>query len=106
MIRALLNWLTGNPPVQELRAPQWSRVRDEWVKDHPFCAVCGTKENIEVHHCTPVFVDKTRELDRSNLITLCRRDHFIFGHLSDWHSWNRTVREDVAVWHDKIAGRP
>jgi hypothetical protein len=46
------------------------------------------------------------ELDRANLITLCRDHHFWFGHLGSWSSWNANVREDAAIWRAKIANRP
>jgi hypothetical protein len=51
-------------------------------------------------------VDSDLECAPSNLIVLCRRDHFLFGHLGDWSSWNKNVRGDASMWRVKIATRP
>lgn len=106
LLSTFFDWLKGGPPSQEMRAPQWSAVRDAWVREHPACAVCGTRKGLQVHHVVPISVDPSRELDRSNLMTLCEPHHLLFGHLCNWNSWNRAVREDAAIWHEKIAGRP
>jgi hypothetical protein len=44
-------------------------------------------------------------LDRSNLITLCERDHFLFGHLLDWKARNPMVEKDATTWKKKIKSR-
>ena len=88
------------------RSPHWPSVRAAFLKSNPCCAVCGSEEDVEAHHCRPFHLDAALELDPSNLIALCRRDHFLFGHLGNWSSFNRTVREDAAVWREKIKNRP
>lgn len=92
------------------RSPLWSAVRKQHLKKFPMCAVCDRKgtllKPIEVHHCTPYSVDKTMELRAENLITLCRPDHLLFGHLNSFQSWNESVREDAEMWRLKITNRP
>ena len=55
----------------------------------------------------PVHVDPSKELDESNLITLCDKYcHFIFGHLMSWHSWNTDILSDAQLFNEKINNRP
>ena len=92
------------------RSPLWSSVRKQHLKKFPMCAVCrkeGTLlKPIEVHHCIPYFLDTTMELRAENLITLCRPDHLLFGHLNSFQSWNENVHEDARIMKDKITNRP
>lgn len=100
-------------PIRELtkrygksRSLHWGKVRDQFIKDNPACAVCGKKNGLNVHHQKPFHLYPSLELDPKNLITLCRVDHFIFGHLYNWKSYNINVREDAKEWRDKIRVRP
>jgi len=88
------------------RSPHWPKVRDAFLKANPKCAVCGTTCDVEAHHVQVFHLNPELELDPTNLIALCRRDHLLFGHLGNWSSFNRTVREDAAQWREKIANRP
>lgn len=50
------------------------------IKHQPWCAVCGSKEDLEAHHIIPVsHVTKSRELilTDTNGITLCKRCHHL-----------------------------
>lgn len=89
-----------------LRSSEWPEVRDAWLKDHPQCAACRAREDLEVHHKVPVHVDPATELRQSNLVTLCRRCHLFVGHLGLWSSWNPDVETDAAIWRLKILRRP
>lgn len=55
----------------------WKRIRDSYVKTHPFCELCYEKGLIvsveEVHHKVPLAEGGTH--DRSNLISLCKSCH-------------------------------
>lgn len=93
------------PELLVYRSPRWPRLRDDWLYLHPHCAVCETRCNLEVHHLKPIQFYPTLELDWLNLITLCRRCHFSFGHLLNWKAWNPNVLEDVKVWNRKIKNR-
>lgn len=82
-------------PAPEGRSQHWPTVRRHYLAAHPKCEVCG-REAEEVHHCLPFHVDSSLELDPSNLIGLCRHDHFLIGHGQSWKCWNTTIREDAA----------
>lgn len=88
------------------RSSKWHKVRNDFIKIHNSCAVCGSEENLIVHHIVPVHVDKNRELDETNLMTLCQNKtmncHFIFGHLLNWTKSNPHVVEDSKVWNKKL----
>jgi 5-methylcytosine-specific restriction protein A len=89
------------------RSPKWSKVRQDFLKDNNFCAACGKRIQLEVHHIEPVHINPDRELDPSNLITLCgSRCHIIFGHLGDYKSWNKDVISDCSVYLNKVKNRP
>lgn len=55
------------------RGSRWKRIRKEIVKDFPFCAICGTTKNLQVHHITPYRL--THDNSKQNLIPLCRKHH-------------------------------
>jgi len=82
------------------RDPEWGRVRDKHLKSMPFCAACGETINLQVHHRTPVHIDKTKELDPTNLITLCmgeRECHLIVGHNGSWRDYNERIDEVISA---------
>jgi len=98
-----------NPP-QELfgdRSPQWRKVRDDFIKKQPRCQVCGTNDELNVHHIVPFHLDESLELEESNLITLCNKNgcHFSFGHLYNWKSYNPDIIKDVGYFREKVINR-
>lgn len=88
------------------RSNQWSVVRKEHLKKEPHCMACGSVKKLEVHHIEPFHINPERELDLTNLITLCSSCHLTFGHLMDYTSWNSSVREDTSVYYQKVINRP
>lgn len=90
----------------EGRSPRWNKLRLQHLEKEPFCQWCLTKENLEVHHIEPVSQNPKRELDPTNLITLCSHDHLVCGHLGSFHSWNEHIREDCNKMQEKIRNRP
>lgn len=89
------------------RSSSWKRVRQEHLKSNPFCAACGRKDNLEVHHIIPYQIDPSKELDPNNLITLCGKYcHFVFGHFMDWKSWNENVINDSINYSKNKLNRP
>lgn len=78
------------------RSPRWAALRKEWLKEHPECAACGGTDDVTPHHKIPVHVDRSRELDKSNLISLCEKHgcHFAIGHCFDWKAYNPHVWAD------------
>jgi len=88
------------------RSQKWPAFRDQWLKSHNCCSACGRSDDLEVHHIVPFHLDQTLECEESNVITLCRDDHFTFGHLKDWKSWNPTVIKDCSSYLKKVLSRP
>lgn len=89
-----------------VRSPEWKEVRKLHLQNQDECQACGKKSSLEVHHIIPVHVDKNLELDPTNLLTLCDRCHLVFGHLSNYRSWNENVVEDCCVYLNKVENRP
>ena len=104
--------LQGKIPDGHKRSSEWPNVRKEHLEKQPLCALCGGKESLEVHHCLPFHLHPDLELDPTNLITLCESKkggvncHLLFGHLSNFRSFNRTVTSDSKLWNKKIKERP
>jgi len=88
------------------RSANWKIIRKQHLKENNSCCGCGRKDKLEVHHIEPYHVNSNRELDPSNLITLCKSCHFIIGHLMDWSSWNIDVVSDCRVYLHKVSNRP
>lgn len=89
------------------RSPKWKKIRQEFIKNHPVCAGCGSTKDLEVHHIEPVHINPNRELDSSNLITLCDKYcHFAIGHLMNYKSYNPNVIIDAKDFLYKIENRP
>jgi len=55
------------------RGSQWKKSRDEALRRHPYCALCGTMKNLEVHHAIPFRL--TRDNSQENLFPLCKKHH-------------------------------
>jgi 5-methylcytosine-specific restriction protein A len=100
--------LFNNSKIRESgRSPKWTNVRSKHLKQHPSCAACGRSLKQEVHHIEPVHLNPDRELDPTNLITLCANScHIVFGHFMDWKSWNKNVVRDCRVYYNKYKNRP
>lgn len=89
------------------RSPKWSVIRKQFLQDNPCCAACGDCRKLEVHHIEPVHINPDRELDITNLITLCDSPcHLVFGHLMNYKSWNSNVIEDCKKYLSQIKHRP
>lgn len=89
------------------RSASWKTVRDTYLKNNPYCAACGRKDNLEVHHIIPYQIDPSKELDPNNLITLCGKYcHFVFGHFMNWKSWNENVIQDSRNYYEAKRNRP
>lgn len=97
---------SGERLAGESRSSLWPSVRNAFIKQHPVCAVCGSRKDLNVHHVQPFHTDPRQELNPMNLITLCRVHHEWWGHLGSWKSWNERVREDSTEWNGKIVHRP
>jgi hypothetical protein len=89
------------------RSSKWPKIRKQHLQQNPKCAACGRSKSVEVHHIEPVHLNPDRELDPSNLITLCSDPcHIVFGHFMDYKSWNINVVEDCSVYYSKYILKP
>ena len=97
------SWILG------ARSGKWAKLRNDFIAKNGACSACGTTKDMTVHHIIPVAVDESRELDESNLITLCRSAgncHFVFGHLHSFTCWNPNVVHDCKEHLAKVRARP
>lgn len=107
----LANLLNREPTLSVPRDPGWREIRNAFLIDNgSICAVCGKVKNLNVHHIIPVHVDKTLELETSNLIVLCENKtpmncHLGIGHLGNFKAYNPHVKEDAVFWKDRIKNR-
>ena len=114
ILHSIYSWLFSRPQLsvttEHPRSPEWPTVRKHFLESHPTCEACGegADAELEVHHVVPYHMDPSKELCPDNLITLCNKHehHILFGHLQDFKSFNKTVREDAATWLKKIKNRP
>lgn len=80
------------------RSPEWHRVEEAHIKAEPWCRNCGGTKNLQVHHVEPFHLHPEKELDPTNLITLCEdyhdgvECHLHIGHLGNWKNFNPYVR--------------
>jgi 5-methylcytosine-specific restriction enzyme A len=100
----------GAPPpipatVNEGRSPEWEKLVRKIIKAHPYCAISGLRENLQVHHIKPFHLYPELELVEANLVVLNVNYHFIFGHFGDWRAWNPNVLNDIKVWHNRLTNR-
>lgn len=102
----------GRTPLFMPRSGHWPVLRREHLLRHSRCEVCGGQKKLNVHHISPFHDCPGLELDPKNLITLCESGangincHLAVGHLGNFKSFNVNVREDAALWNQKIASRP
>jgi len=89
------------------RSPEWNECRDKFITTHPMCAVCGSTNDLEVHHIFPFHYcvalgRNDLELDPRNLITLCggggENHHLLIGHFDDWQSANLEVNKNKQIF--------
>jgi 5-methylcytosine-specific restriction endonuclease McrA len=104
----LLDLVASALAVMQGRSSRWPAVRKAHLRAFPACAACGTRHRLEVHHRLPVSWPggKARELDPTNLLTLCEGCHLLVGHLADFRSANWDVVADAAEWRRKVQCRP
>ena len=55
------------------RGSRWNRIRSSVKDRQPFCAICGTRKRLQVHHIVPFRL--TCDNDPKNLVVLCIACH-------------------------------
>ena len=85
--------------IFSLRSGAWRRVRNEHLRENNFCVICGSRENLVVHHVQSFSEHPELELSSGNLVTLCENKnlncHFVFGHRMRWNDLNRHLPETI-----------
>lgn len=72
------------------RSGKWRSLEQSFIDENPFCEVCGSHINLQVHHIKPFHLYPELELDPSNLITLCmdtNECHLKIGHGGNWRNY-------------------
>lgn len=83
------------------RSPHWAKVRKDFAKANPNCALCGSAKDIQIHHVQPFHLYPELELQTSNLITLCTSKywgfncHFSVGHGGNFKWENPNLLDDI-----------
>lgn len=100
----MLNWLRRQTDELFGRSGAWARVRREHLEREPACIACGRTKDIEVHHVQGYRDHPERELDPSNLVSLCADPcHLVFGHLLSFRDRiNPNVREDCDRYRRRL----
>jgi 5-methylcytosine-specific restriction endonuclease McrA len=80
------------------RSGKWPAVRQRFIKAHPCCEACGSLQDLNVHHIFSFHDHPELELDPDNLITLCRKHHFLMGHSSRWATTNKNCQKEVKAY--------
>jgi hypothetical protein len=82
------------PPVSVngvRRSPHWMEFEKAYLHGKS-CAGCGRIDTLSAHHMIPFHVDKSRELDVTNLLPLCYGPtfcHWVIGHCAlSWECWH------------------
>jgi 5-methylcytosine-specific restriction protein A len=80
------------------RSGKWPAVRQRFIKEHPCCEACGSLQDLNVHHIFSFHDHPELELDPDNLITLCRKHHFLMGHSNRWATTNKNCQKEVKAY--------
>jgi hypothetical protein len=111
LLKHIKDLVQGKTSLGKTRNSKWPKVRENHLKSNPKCAVCGGNKKLEVHHIEPFHINPDKELDLTNLITLCEYKangincHLAIGHLGNYKSLNPKVKEDAFIWNKKIKSR-
>ena len=109
---ALFKYCKIQPKVEMLgrtpRSSQWRKLRNLHLVANPCCAICGSDENLTVHHIKSFSENPELELFPENLITLCENRnlncHFVFGHHMRWTNINDTLVSDLNKIRSLVKG--
>ena len=67
-------WMCNSDKVTG-RGSQWRKIRAATIERQPFCSLCGTGKNLQVHHIVPFRL--TQDNSDANLTPLCVKHHKI-----------------------------
>lgn len=105
MIDWLYDWWDGRT-FGAARSPEWSAIQKAFVKEHPLCDYGKHKPTLlnplNVHHVELFSNNPARELDVTNLQSVCRFHHLYHCHFGNWKECNPHTREDAALFTDDV----
>lgn len=111
VLLSILRLVLIQPRVEMLGLPRsgkWRTIRNNYLQSNPYCAICGSKENLSVHHIKSFSENPELELCCDNLITLCENKnlncHFVFGHHMKWTNLNGDLVENLADIRRMVKG--
>lgn len=87
-------WLNSCVAVILGRSWRWPPLRREHLRQNPKCVWCRKKATT-VHHVNPVARFPEQELNPDNLASMCKRCHFVIGHMCNWNDYNKRFWETV-----------
>jgi len=105
-LKSFFSWFETEPETMEIR--NWRKVRKAFIAEYNCCAICGSTENLTVHH----LLDKSRypkyQFEWNNLITLCNgsnkikglKCHVMIAHLWNWQTNNYDLLEQLPMLQD------
>ncbi len=88
------------------RSSKWPSFIKKIKKEVGRCAVCAKRKGLEGHHIRPFHIYPDLELNPDNITILCRRHHFILGHLEYWKSYNPQMAETISYFRSLLIHKP
>lgn len=100
IIKAIKDRIQGKVPLLSRRSPHWHTFEKHWLEKHGTCEACDGTKKLQVHHEVPFHKDPSKELDPTNVLTLCEDGktncHLHIGHNGNFRNDNPNVRKDAA----------
>jgi len=93
------------------RSPEFAQLSRDMIKEAGGLCRMGLHKPtllnpLNTHHVVPFHKDKSKELEKTNLVVLCRFHHFLHAHLKNWASFNVDIVADCDALNSKIKTRP
>lgn len=80
------------------RSSKWRRVRNSILDTIFLCEACSSDKKLEVHHIIPFDLRPDLELNKDNLMVLCKHCHLTFGHYNDYRYYNINAKNDAVMF--------
>jgi len=106
--QAIKDKIQGKAPKGAKRSSKWEKIRATHLERFPYCAICGRKTKVQVHHVVPFHIAPDLELEPKNLRTLCENKkhgitcHLLVGHVGNYRKANPSIDVDIATWRLKL----
>lgn len=87
-------WLCNTERVTG-RGSQWLKIRTQIKGAHPFCALCGARDGLQVHHIAPFRLSFDNSV--GNLIPLCVKHHKVVETITHDIETTGSTPEDMTL---------